>query len=152
MCVTHIWFNFILSFFYLPYRKFKRNRWRRHVSGQVATLRYRLTKTVCRIWYLKLTESFDAAWLKNCGKIIEFMRVYFRALYIKGDAPRETKAWLEILEKITAVRMIRHWVPLINDTPDRGCNVFSSDTVVFNENRIACIIAELLQRRHWRLV
>ena len=37
--------------------------------------------------------------------LIKSLRVCFRALYIKGDALRETKAWLEILEKITAVCM-----------------------------------------------
>ena len=30
-------------------------------------------------------------------------------------------------------------------TPDSGCNPFSSDTVVFNEKRIASVITELLQ-------
>lgn len=43
--------------------------------------------------------------LQNCQMLVKFLHVYFRALYIKGDASRETKAWLEILEKITAVRM-----------------------------------------------
>ena len=32
--------------------------------------------------------------------------------------------------------------------PDWACNLFSSDSIVFNENRIASVIAELLQR--WR--
>ena len=30
--------------------------------------------------------------------------------------------------------------------PDWACNLFSSDSIVFNENRIASVIAELLQR------
>ena len=29
--------------------------------------------------------------------------------------------------------------------PDWACNLFSSDSIVFNENRIASVIAELLQ-------
>ena len=32
--------------------------------------------------------------------------------------------------------------------PDWACNLFSSDSIVFNENSIASVIAELLQR--WR--
>ena len=30
--------------------------------------------------------------------------------------------------------------------PDWGCNPFSSDSIIFNENSIASVIAELLQR------
>ena len=49
--------------------------------------------------------------------LIKSLHVCFRALYIKGDASRETKAWLEILEKITAVRMtimsLHYWLLLL---------------------------------------
>ena len=35
---------------------------------------------------------------------------------------------------------------LCDDAPEWGCNPFSSVSIDFNENRIASIIAELLQR------
>ena len=37
-------------------------------------------------------------------------------------------------------------------TPELGCNPFSSDSIVFNENSIASIIAEFSQRSRYRLV
>ena len=37
-------------------------------------------------------------------------------------------------------------------TPEWGYNPFSSDSIVFNENIIASVIAELSQRWHKRLV
>ena len=61
---------------------------------------------------------------------------------------RQRQCWdnsamtLAILLSLKTMESLQNW----------GCNPFSSASIVFNENRIASVITELLQHWRWRLV